>query len=103
MQSRMDAMQAQTAALSARLQEVEQHKAMLLGQLTQMRDKWSAAVNENVRLQHEVSCGSGPLEVRIVLKATDLQWSTCVDPPPDSCVFCTSWPAVLGGGAASQR
>lgn len=66
MQARMDAMQRQTAALTARLQEVEQHKAMLVAQLNSMRDKWSVAVSENLRLVDEAArspSGNGPHEV----------------------------------------
>ena len=69
MQARMDAMQRQTAALTARLQEVEQHKAMLVGQLTSMRDKWSVAVSENLRLADEAArtpSGNSPHEVLTV-------------------------------------
>lgn len=61
MQARMDAMQRQTAALTARLHEVEQHKAILVGQLSSMRDQWSVAVNENMRLADEA--GRSPHEV----------------------------------------
>lgn len=125
MQARMDAMQRQTAALTARLQvcnkqvvehpklahpprwsqctsiiwrgrhttaqvadveagelqEVEQHKAMLVSQLTSMRDKWSVAVNENMRLQDEVTRapGSSPHQVRCsaILGRSQLQVVQC--------------------------
>jgi len=113
MQSRMDAMQQQTAALSARLQEVEQHKAMLLGQLTQMRDKWSAAVNENVRLQDEVTRGSGPLETSSA-RSSGTEADFCgpsvpvapVSPPahldPDAAFMPASRGNAGGGGAITS-
>ena len=81
MQARMDAMQRQTAALTARLQEVEGHKAMLVAQLNSMRDKWSLAVSENLRLADEAGHSPSrnvPHEVCICLSSLVAQLPCCL-------------------------
>ncbi|BDA47047.1 probable bZIP transcription factor 11 at N-terminal half [Coccomyxa sp. Obi] len=54
LQVKINALQAQNQRLMAHVGEVEAHKSMLTGQVTALRNKWTTASSDNMRLQAEL-------------------------------------------------
>lgn len=59
----INALQAQNQRLMAHVGEVEAHKSMLTGQVTALRNKWTTASSDNMRLQAELSTLHKSLQV----------------------------------------
>lgn len=63
--AQINALQSQNQRLMARVGEVEAHKGMLTGQVAALRNKWSSATNDNVRLQAELGTLRKTLQVGV--------------------------------------
>ena len=62
--AQISALQAQNQRLVSHVGEVEAHKGMLTGQVTQLRSKWTAATNDNMRMQAELATLRKTLQAR---------------------------------------
>ena len=72
LQVKINALQAQNQRLMSHVGEVEAHKGMLTGQVTQLRSKWTAATNDNMRLQAELATLRKTLQVCLAGSMTRL-------------------------------
>ena len=59
----INALQSQNQRLMAHVGEVEAHKSMLTGQVSALRNKWTTASSDNMRLQAELSTLHKSLQV----------------------------------------
>ena len=63
----INALQDQNQRLMSHVGEVEAHKSMLTGQVSALRNKWTSASSDNMRLQAELATLHKTLQVRKVL------------------------------------